>query len=66
MTVSRYFLSITFFLLSISPSQAIEFIGRVVAVKDGDTIEVLHNKKPERIPLTGIDCPENRLADDRG
>jgi len=34
-----------------------DFTGRVIAVKDGDTIEVLHNKIPERIRLTGIDCP---------
>ena len=25
---------------------------------DGDTIEVLHNQHPERIRLSGIDCPE--------
>ena len=29
-----------------------------MSVKDGDTIEVLHNRKAERIRLTGIDCPE--------
>ena len=37
-----------------------EFTGQVVGVLDGDTIEVLHNKRPERIRLTGIDCPEQR------
>ena len=35
-----------------------EFSGRVVAVKDGDTIEVLHLLKAERIRLADIDCPE--------
>jgi micrococcal nuclease len=35
-----------------------EFSGRVVAVKDGDTIEVLHSFKAERIRLADIDCPE--------
>ena len=25
---------------------------------DGDTIEVLHNRHPERIRRSGIDCPE--------
>jgi micrococcal nuclease len=35
-----------------------EFSGRVVAVKDGDTIEVLHSLKAERIRLADIDCPE--------
>lgn len=34
----------------------------VVRVIDGDTIEVLHNSKPERIRLHGIDCPEKRQA----
>ena len=37
-----------------------EFTGQVVGVLDGDTIEVLHNKRPERIRLSGIDCPEQR------
>ena len=35
-----------------------DFNGKVVAVKDGDTIEVMHEGKAERIRLTGIDCPE--------
>jgi len=29
---------------------------------DGDTIEVLHNQRPERIRLSGIDCPEKGQA----
>jgi endonuclease YncB( thermonuclease family) len=36
--------------------------GRVTAVLDGDTIEVLHNQHPERIRLSGIDCPEKGQA----
>jgi len=32
--------------------------GKVTAVKDGDTIEVLVAKKLYRIRLDGIDCPE--------
>lgn len=32
--------------------------GKVVAVKDGDTIEVLLNGKAQRIRLGHIDCPE--------
>lgn len=39
------------------PANATEFTGQVVAIKDGDTSEVLHNKTAERIRLTGIDCP---------
>ena len=35
-----------------------DFSGPVVSVLDGDTIEVLHNRHPERIRLNGIDCPE--------
>lgn len=29
---------------------------------DGDTLEVLHNQHPERIRLSGIDCPEKSQA----
>ena len=36
--------------------------AKVVRVLDGDTIEVLHNHHPERIRLSGIDCPEKRQA----
>jgi micrococcal nuclease len=34
----------------------------VVSVLDGDTLEVLHNQRPERIRLNGIDCPEKGQA----
>ena len=39
-----------------------DFSGPVVRVLDGDTIEVLHNQRPERIRLSGIDCPEKGQA----
>ena len=39
-----------------------DFTGPVVRVLDGDTIEVLHNQHPERIRLSGIDCPEKAQA----
>jgi hypothetical protein len=39
-----------------------DFTGPVVCVLDGDTIEVLHNSKAERIRLSGIDCPEKGQA----
>jgi len=39
-----------------------DFSGPVVSVLDGDTIEVLHNTQPERIRLSGIDCPEKGQA----
>ena len=32
--------------------------AQVVSILKGDTIEVLHNKRAERVPVTGIDCPE--------
>jgi micrococcal nuclease len=39
-----------------------EYSGRVVSVLDGDTIEVFHQGKAERIRLAGIDCPEKGQA----
>jgi endonuclease YncB( thermonuclease family) len=43
-------------------SVAADFSGAVVSVLDGDTIEVLHNQHPQRIRLSGIDCPEKGQA----
>jgi len=46
-----------------TPSRAVaDFSGLVVSVLDGDTLEVLHNDRPERIRLSGIDCPEKGQA----
>lgn len=39
-----------------------DFSGQVVSVLDGDTIEVLHNNRAQRIRLNGIDCPEKGQA----
>jgi micrococcal nuclease len=39
-----------------------QFSGRVVRILDGDTIEVLHGRRPERVRLYGVDCPERRQA----
>ena len=41
---------------------AADFYGPVVSTLDGDTIEVLHIQHPERIRLSGIDCPEKSQA----
>jgi len=39
-----------------------ESFDKVIRILDGDTIEVLHNQRPERIRLYGIDCPEKAQA----
>ena len=46
----------------LSSGLSAEFEGKVVGVIDGDTLEVLHTQHPERIRLSGIDCPEKRQA----
>ncbi|SFQ68401.1 thermonuclease family protein [Flavobacterium akiainvivens] len=35
------------------------FTGKVTAIKDGDTFEVLYDGEPERVRLAEIDCPES-------
>ena len=45
------------------PSRAVaDFSGPVVSVLDGNNIEVLHTHHPERIRLSGIDCPKKGPA----
>ncbi|EPZ1733735.1 thermonuclease family protein, partial [Escherichia coli] len=39
-----------------------EIQGKVIRVLDGDTIEVLQDKKPVRIRLANIDAPEKKQA----
>ena len=56
------FLFLVFFCLSATSVFASNYTGKVVGVIDGDTIEVLHNQHPERIRLSGIDCPEKGQA----
>jgi endonuclease YncB( thermonuclease family) len=34
------------------------FFSPVISTLDGDTIDVIHNTRPERIRLSGTDCPE--------
>ncbi len=41
---------------------AAEIQGKVIRVLDGDTLEVLQDKKPVRIRLANIDAPEKRQA----
>jgi micrococcal nuclease len=57
----RYMTLLLLFLIYPSGAFA-SFVGPVVSVIDGDTIEVLHNTTPERVRLSGIDCPEKGQA----
>lgn len=41
------------------PSTSLAWEGKVVGISDGDTIQVMHNGKAEKIRLYGIDCPES-------
>ena len=56
------FIAVLFTLWLAASAMAGEFTGPVVGVLAGDTIEVLHKKHPERIRLSGIDCPEKGQA----
>jgi micrococcal nuclease len=61
--VTRFPVSIVFIVVLGLPifSLAADFTAQVLAVLDGDTIEVLREDKgKERIRLYGIDCPEKR------
>jgi micrococcal nuclease len=49
-------------LLLLAAAPPVEFHGRVIGIIDGDTIEVLNQRTPERIRLHGIDAPEKRQA----
>lgn len=41
-----------------SPAFSKEWTGKVVGVTDGDTVTVLHDGVPQKVRLSGIDCPE--------
>lgn len=45
-------------------ASAASFSAKVVSVVDGDTINVFHDGKKERVIFDGVDCPE--LAQDFG
>jgi len=57
----RQFLPLILTLLLASSATA-DFTGEVVGVIDGDTIDVMHNGRSERIRLHGIDAPEKSQA----
>ena len=55
----RPYLLIAALLLGLSLAAQAPFSGRVVAVKDGDTVEVLRDDSTlARVRLTHVDCPE--------
>jgi micrococcal nuclease len=60
-----WFHTVVVSLIFVFPSPAAHgesFSGSVVGVLDGDTIEVLHNNRAERLRLNGIDCPKKGQA----
>ena len=61
-TLLKGTVSVLCLLMVVSVGMAADFEGKVVSVLDGDTIEVLHEKKTERIRLYGFDCPEKGQA----
>lgn len=62
--IPRLFLTILI-LLFFSALPAHGWSGRVCGVADGDTISVLHEGRPIKIRLYGIDCPESTRPSDR-
>lgn len=58
----RVLIAVVAFLILPGQAPASEFSASVVSVLDGDTIEVLHSNRAERIRLNGIDCPEKCQA----
>lgn len=47
-----------FFIYSFSAVRAVDFTTPAISVLEGDPLEVLHDTHPQRIRLSGIDCPE--------
>jgi len=49
-------------LLGMRPPCCCAWWGKVVGVSDGDTLTALHDNRPEKIRLYGIDAPEYNQA----
>jgi endonuclease YncB( thermonuclease family) len=61
--MKRVFISLLLFAAFFHSSLfAAEIQGKVIRVLDGDTIEVLQEKKPIRIRLLNIDAPEKKQS----
>ncbi|HDL6704103.1 TPA: thermonuclease family protein [Yersinia enterocolitica] len=61
--MKRVFISLLLFSACFHSSLfAAEIQGKVIRVLDGDTIEVLQEKKPIRIRLLNIDAPEKKQS----
>ena len=58
--MKHYKIVILLLLFIILPVLSWAWSGNVVGVADGDTIEVMHDGKGEKIRLYGIDCPEKK------
>jgi micrococcal nuclease len=62
MNLPKIVLCSLFFLFSFKEGQPLKltkkFLGKVIAIKDGDTIEVLYESNTIVIRLAHIDCPE--------
>lgn len=56
----RIFLALALAALVFLPGPCFGWMGKVVGVADGDTIEVLQDRRAVRIRLYGVDCPEKR------
>jgi micrococcal nuclease len=51
-------IALVFAVILVGTEAYADFTGTVVSVLDGDIVKILYNHHPERIRLSGIDCPE--------
>ncbi|WP_080932665.1 thermonuclease family protein [Xanthomonas albilineans] len=55
-------LAVLFALFLVVGAARADFRGRVIAVVDGDTLDVLVDRRPQRVRLAQIDAPESTQA----